>query len=64
MCAETGESKTFPFDFSGDSSDLSKAEVVTHTEGLVWVALRASGAMPVLGPPLLMDGRILIDGVC
>jgi NTE family protein len=44
------------------SSDLGNAEVVIHDEGPVWTALRATAAMPVLGPPLLLNGRVLIDG--
>jgi NTE family protein len=44
------------------SSCLDDGEIVTHFDGPVMVALRASCAFPVLGPPLLIDGKLLIDG--
>ncbi|HXJ40771.1 MAG TPA: patatin-like phospholipase family protein, partial [Bryobacteraceae bacterium] len=45
-----------------NSSDLGTGEIVEHFDGLVWHALRASGALPVTGPPLLKDNRLLVDG--
>ena len=51
-----------PIRFFCVSADLDTAQIVPHTEGLVWLSLRSSGAMPVVGPPLLVDGQILIDG--
>jgi NTE family protein len=44
------------------SSDLGEAEMVTHFDGPLWSAVRASGSFPVLGPPLFLDGRVLVDG--
>jgi NTE family protein len=44
------------------SSCLNDGEIVPHFDGVVMTALRASCAFPVLGPPLLIDGKLLIDG--
>ena len=44
------------------SSCLDDGEIVSHFDGPVMTALRASCAFPVLGPPLLIDGKLLIDG--
>lgn len=44
------------------SSCLDDGEIVTHFDGPVMTALRASCAFPVLGPPLFIDGKLLIDG--
>jgi len=44
------------------SSCLDDGEIVPHFDGLVMTALRASCAFPVLGPPLFIDGKLLIDG--
>lgn len=51
-----------PLTFFCLSAHLGTAELVTHNDGPVWVALRSSGAMPVVGPPLLVNQQILIDG--
>ncbi len=44
------------------SSDLAAGEIVEHSTGLIWQALRATAAIPVIAPPLLRDGRFLVDG--
>lgn len=44
------------------SADLGRAELVTHFEGKLWAAVRASGSFPVIGPPFFFEGRVLIDG--
>jgi predicted acylesterase/phospholipase RssA len=36
--------------------------LVEHFDGLLWVALRSTAAMPVIAPPLAKAGRLLIDG--
>jgi predicted acylesterase/phospholipase RssA len=41
---------------------LGEAEQVTHFDGVLWTALRASCAIPGIGPPLLIGGRVLVDG--
>ncbi len=42
--------------------DLNAAELLVHTDGPVRFALRAGGAVPVLAPPLIVGGRVLVDG--
>jgi NTE family protein/lysophospholipid hydrolase len=45
------------------SSGLSRAHPITHEQGLVWRAVRASTAIPAIFPPLLADdGEVLVDG--
>jgi predicted acylesterase/phospholipase RssA len=44
------------------SSDLGSAELVVHNRGRLWPAVRASGSFPVMGPPMFMNGRVLVDG--
>src|SRR6187431_1486262 len=51
-----------PTRFFCNSSDLGTGEVVEHFDGPVWIALRATAALPVAAPPLLKDNRTLVDG--
>jgi predicted acylesterase/phospholipase RssA len=45
------------------SSGLSRAHSITHEQGSLWRAVRASTAIPAIFPPLLADdGEVLIDG--
>lgn len=44
------------------SSDLSSGELVVHEQGPLWLALRASTAIPGLLPPVFTRERILVDG--
>ncbi len=44
------------------SANLSKAEVMVHERGPVWLALRASASMPGVLPPVWLDGDLLVDG--
>jgi NTE family protein/lysophospholipid hydrolase len=45
------------------SSGLSRAHSITHEQGSVWRAVRASTAIPAIFPPLLADdGEVLVDG--
>ena len=44
------------------STDLSKADVVVHEEGLVSSSVRASSAIPGIWPPVVCNGHILVDG--
>ncbi len=44
------------------SSCLDDGEIVSHFDGSLMMALRSSCAFPVLGPPLLIGGKLLIDG--
>ncbi len=44
------------------SADLGNAREVEHHDGPLWAALRATCALPALGPPMMMGGRVLVDG--
>jgi predicted acylesterase/phospholipase RssA len=44
------------------SSDLIMAETVVHRSGLLWKAVRASGSVAGVFPPVAGEGRLLIDG--
>lgn len=44
------------------SSDLSHGRSAVHRSGPLWRALRASVAIPGLLPPVVEDGRLLVDG--
>ena len=44
------------------SSNLTRAEVKTHTTGALWKAVRTSGGLPGLLPPVVYDGDLHIDG--
>lgn len=44
------------------SADLQRAEEVVHRRGPIWLAIRATGSVPGLMPPVISDGRYLVDG--
>jgi len=44
------------------SADLTEGAPYVHDKGLVRDALRASVALPGLLPPVIMNGRVLVDG--
>jgi predicted acylesterase/phospholipase RssA len=44
------------------SVDLTARDVVVHRDGLLWEAVAASARLPILTPPLLHDGKLLVDG--
>ena len=44
------------------SSDLRHAEIVVHRRGPLWLATRASGALPGIVPPVVDGQRLLVDG--
>ena len=44
------------------SADLTRAEVVVHDAGPLWLAVRASCALPGLVPPVAYHGDLLVDG--
>ncbi|MGH9775261.1 MAG: patatin-like phospholipase family protein [Candidatus Acidiferrales bacterium] len=44
------------------SANLSKGEAFVHQQGLLRHAVRASGAIPGIAPPVIMDGHVLVDG--
>lgn len=45
------------------SSGLSRAEAVLHTRGALWLAARATTAVPAIFPPIVTDDQeVLVDG--
>jgi NTE family protein len=44
------------------STNLSSGTLNVHRDGSLWHGLRASGAVPGLLPPAVIDGQILVDG--
>lgn len=44
------------------SADLTTGELAVHDSGPLWLALRASSAIPGLLPPVFSQQRILVDG--
>lgn len=44
------------------SADLQHAEEFVHRRGPLWLAQRASTSMPGIYPPVILEGRCLIDG--
>lgn len=51
-----------PINFAAISCDLVAARPFVHDRGPLWQALRASGSVPGLFPPLAVDGMLLVDG--
>ena len=44
------------------SSNLTRAEVKTHHTGPLWRAVRVSGGLPAVVPPVVFDGDLHVDG--
>lgn len=44
------------------AADISGGELVALRDGPVWRAIRASGSLPLIWPPVTLDGKVLIDG--
>jgi predicted acylesterase/phospholipase RssA/CRP-like cAMP-binding protein len=44
------------------SSNLTRAEVKTHSTSDLWRAVRASGGLPAIMPPVVFDGDLHVDG--
>lgn len=52
-----------PYNFFGVSTNLSTNGIHVHTRGPLWEAVRASGSLPTILPPLITaEGDILVDG--
>jgi NTE family protein len=51
-----------PLPFFAVSSNLTDGALLVHESGSLWKALRASCAIPGVLPPVLDDGRVLVDG--
>lgn len=54
--------ETLPRLFRCVSTDLFARTPYVHTSGLLWQACAASARLPVLFPPMQVDGRVLVDG--
>lgn len=48
--------------FAAISCDLVSAAPFVHDRGPLWQAIRASGSVPGLFPPVLVGDRLLVDG--
>jgi predicted acylesterase/phospholipase RssA/CRP-like cAMP-binding protein len=44
------------------SSNISRAQMVMHREGLLWRNLRATSSVQGLFPPVIIDGELHVDG--
>lgn len=51
-----------PLPFFCVSTDLTCGKLHVHDRGSLWLALRASTAIPGVVPPLFHDRRVLVDG--
>lgn len=51
-----------PIEFSCVSCDLVTGKPVVHDRGPVWQAIRASGSVPGLFPPVRVGEQLLVDG--
>lgn len=52
-----------PYNFFGVSTNLSTSGIYVHTRGPLWEAVRASGSLPTILPPMITKaGDILVDG--
>ncbi|WP_217702507.1 MDR family MFS transporter/patatin-like phospholipase family protein [Nocardioides guangzhouensis] len=54
--------EALPHQFRCVSTDLNAREVVVHRRGRLLDALMATVALPGLFPPVVLDGRVLVDG--
>lgn len=59
-----GESRIedLPTPYFAVAADLVTGEQVVLSSGPIWLAVRASGSIPVLLTPVRMNGRFLVDG--
>jgi NTE family protein/lysophospholipid hydrolase len=44
------------------SANLTRAEIVVHDRGPLWMAVRASTSVPGVAPPVCAAGDLLVDG--
>jgi predicted acylesterase/phospholipase RssA len=51
-----------PIGYFAVSADLGRAEEVVHRRGPLWIAMRSSASIPGAVPPMLVEGRCLVDG--
>lgn len=51
-----------PLPFCCVSASLVRAAIVEHDRGPAWRAIKASGSIPALGPPVVHEDDLLVDG--
>ena len=51
-----------PIPYLAVSSNLNKESEILHRKGLIWKAVRCSSSAPVLLPPFIEKGDIIVDG--
>jgi len=52
-----------PFNYFAVSTNLSTNAIHVHRRGPLWEAVRASGSLPAILPPIITDdGEVLVDG--
>jgi predicted acylesterase/phospholipase RssA len=54
--------ESLPRQFRCVSTDLLARAPHVHRSGLLWEAITASARLPVLFPPMRVEGRLLVDG--
>ena len=60
--SDVSDFNALPIPFNCVATDLSAAQSVVLTHGILPRALRASGAIPVIFTPVQIEGRTLVDG--
>jgi NTE family protein len=44
------------------STSLTRSAIVVHDRGPIWLWARSSTSVPGIGPPVIADGELLVDG--
>ncbi len=44
------------------STSLTRSSIVVHDRGPIWLWARSSTSVPGIGPPVIADGELLVDG--
>jgi RND family efflux transporter MFP subunit len=56
------EIEDMPIRFFCVSGDLTATDLMMHDSGTLWEGVRASGSIPGAGPPMFLNGHVLVDG--
>ena len=51
-----------PVTFYCVSGNLTDVDLMLHDSGPLWEGVRASGSIPGAGPPMFLQGKLLVDG--
>lgn len=57
-----GDIEDLPLPFFCVSTDLTEGALHVHERGPLWIALRATSAIPGVVPPVFHERRVLVDG--